>query len=126
MEELPNVLSFIDDYLEGTACDAKVKSQIHIAAEEIFVNIAHYAYTPDKGTASVNVKTCENPGTVTITFSDNGVPYNPLEKQDPDTTLPAGERPIGGLGIFMTKNIMDDVTYEYKDGRNVLTMTKKI
>ncbi|MBP5655609.1 MAG: SpoIIE family protein phosphatase [Clostridiales bacterium] len=126
VEELPNVLAFVDDYLDKIQCDPKSRSQIHIAAEEIFVNIAHYAYNPDKGTASVSVETHENPGSITITFSDNGTPYNPLAKEDPDTTLAVGERPIGGLGIFMTKNIMDDVTYEYKDGKNVLTMTKKV
>ena len=100
--------------------------QIGVAVEEIFVNIANYAYHPDKGTATVRVEVSGAPVCVTITFVDHGVPYDPLAKDDPDVTLSADAREIGGLGIFMTKRIMDDVAYEYKDGQNILTLKKNL
>ncbi len=74
----------------------------------------------------MRVEVSEDPVTVTITFIDHGVPYDPLAKQDPDLTLSADDRQIGGLGIFMTKKIMDDVAYEYKDGQNILTLKKQL
>ena len=100
--------------------------QIGVAAEEIFVNIAHYAYAPQKGCATVRVEVLEDPVSVVITFIDHGIPYDPLEKEDPDINLPAQQRQIGGLGIFMTKQLMDDVAYEYKDGQNILTLKKNL
>ena len=104
----------------------KAQTQIEIAVEEIFINIASYAYAPDKGMATVRVEVSGDPVAVTITFVDHGVPYDPLAKEDPDVTLSAEERGIGGLGIFMTKKLMDDVAYEYKDGKNTLTLKKQI
>ena len=112
--------------LEEADCPVKAQMQIGVAVEEIFINIANYAYAPDKGKATVCVEVSEEPVTVTITFVDHGVPYDPLAKADPDVTLPAVEREIGGLGIFMTKNLMDDVTYEYRDGKNILTLKKNL
>ena len=100
--------------------------QIEVAAEEIFINIASYAYAPDKGRATVRVEVSPDPVTVTITFIDQGMPYDPLAKEDPDVTLKAEDRPVGGLGIFMVKKTMDDVTYEYKDGKNILRIKKNI
>ena len=100
--------------------------EIDVAAEEIFVNIANYAYAPKEGKASVRVQVSEDPAEVTISFADSGTPYNPLEKEDPDVTLSAEEREIGGLGIYMTKEFMDHVSYEYRDGKNILTMRKKL
>ena len=123
-ENLPKVLSFVDEQLEAADCPMKIQMQIDIAVEEIFVNIAHYAYNPDVGTAKVRVEVMGNPPAVDITFIDNGVPYDPLAKADPDVTLSAEKRQIGGLGIFMVKKTMDDVKYEYLDGHNVLTMKK--
>jgi anti-sigma regulatory factor (Ser/Thr protein kinase) len=98
--------------------------QIEIAAEEVFVNIANYAYAPDKGRATVRVEVSGDPVMVTITFIDQGMPYDPLEREDPDVTLKAEDRPVGGLGIFMVKKTMDDVSYEYKNGRNILKLKK--
>ena len=121
---LPEVLSFIEKYLEEIGCSPKIQMQIAIAAEEIFVNIANYAYSPGRGKATVRVEVYEDPVTVTITFMDNGKPFDPTKKTDPDVTLSADERDIGGLGIFMTKKIMDDVSYEYSEGRNILTLKK--
>ena len=125
-ENLPRVMEFVDSKLETIDCPAKAQMQIDVAVEEIFVNIANYAYHPDKGNATVRVEVSGAPVCVTITFLDHGVPYDPLAKDDPDVTLSAEEREIGGLGIFMTKQIMDDVTYEYKNGQNILTLKKNL
>ena len=100
--------------------------QLDIAVEELFVNIANYAYVPDTGKATIRLEINEEPLSVSITFIDNGVPYDPLAKADPDITLSAEERAIGGLGIFMVKKSMDDMFYEYKDSQNVLTIVKKL
>ena len=123
---LQTVLDFIDKHLDAVDCPPKAKMQIEVAAEEIFINIASYAYAPDKGRATVRVEVSPDPVTVTITFIDQGMPYDPLAKEDPDVTLKAEDRPVGGLGIFMVKKTMDDVTYEYKDGKNILRIKKNI
>ncbi|MBR4510626.1 MAG: ATP-binding protein [Ruminococcus sp.] len=123
-ENLPQVLAFVDEQLEAADCPMKIQIQIDIAVEEIFVNIAHYAYAPETGKAMVRIETLADPPSVDITFIDNGVPYDPLAKADPDITLSAEERQIGGLGIFMVKKSMDDVKYEYLDGHNILTLKK--
>ncbi len=123
-ENLSAVNEFIDGFLEANDCPMKAQMQIDLAVEEIYVNIANYAYGEGTGKAEISVD--NNGGEITITFKDSGVPYNPLEKADPDIMLSADEREVGGLGIFLTKKNMDTVTYEYADGQNVLTMTKKI
>ena len=123
-DNLPQVLAFVDGELEAADCPMKIQMQIDIAVEEIFVNIAHYAYSPEVGTATVRVEVMGEPPAVDITFIDGGVPYDPLAKADPDITLSAEERQIGGLGIFMVKKSMDDVKYEYLDGHNILTLKK--
>lgn len=125
-EELDRVLDFVNETLEGTDCSMRIQTQIDIAVEEIFVNIANYAYNPEIGKAEIVVEITEKPVTVAITFEDSGVPYNPLEKQDPDITLNAEERDIGGLGIFMAKKSMDDIEYTYRDGKNILTIKKAL
>ena len=123
---LEKVLAFVDTELEQIDCPMKTQMQIDIAVEELYVNIATYAYAPGEGEATIRVETTQAPGTVTITFLDRGVPYNPLAKPDPDVTLSAAERQIGGLGIYMAKKYMDDMKYEYRDGQNILTITKKL
>ena len=125
-ENLPEVQAFVDEHLERADCPPKAQMQIAIAVEEIFINIASYAYAPDKGKAIVRVEVSEDPVTVTITFVDHGMPYDPLAKEDPDISLPAEKRDAGGLGIFMTKKIMDNVVYEYVDGQNILTLKKNL
>ena len=125
-ENLQEVLSFVDSHLEDMGVSMKAQMQIDIAVEELFVNIAHYAYAPDTGKAVVCVEKDEEKNQVSISFTDWGKPYNPLEKPDPDVTLSAEERSIGGLGIFMVKKSMDDMRYVYKDGQNILTITKKL
>ncbi len=124
VDNLEKVLEFVNTRLESAGCAPGTEMKIDLAVEEVFVNIAHYAYAPGTGNATVRVELTENPLTVFITFIDSGVPYDPLKKADPDVTLSAEEREIGGLGIFLTKKTMDDTTYEYKDGRNILTLKK--
>ena len=124
-ERLPEVLAFLEQHLEEMGCPFRVQMQITVAAEEIFVNIASYAYAPQKGTASVCLERFRDPEGVAVTFADRGIPFDPLEQADPDVSLSAEERRIGGLGIFMVKKTMDDVKYEYRDGQNILTLIKR-
>ena len=126
LENIEVVTDFVNEQLEALDCPMKAQMQIDIAIDELFGNIAHYAYNPEIGQATVRVEVIEDPLAVTITFIDNGVPYNPLEKEDPDTSLSAEEREIGGLGIYMVKKSMDDITYEYKDGQNILAIKKNL
>ena len=126
VENIETVTDFVNQQLEALDCPMKVQMQIDIAIDELFGNIAHYAYNPEIGQATVRVEVVEDPLSVVITFIDNGVPYDPLAKADPDTTLSAEERDIGGLGIYMVKKSMDDITYEYKDGQNILTIKKSL
>ena len=118
------VTDFVNEHLEALDCPMKAQMQIDIAIDELFGNIAHYAYNPEIGQATVRVEVVEDPLSVVITFIDNGVPYDPLAKADPDTTLSAEERDIGGLGIYMVKKSMDDIAYEYKNGQNILKIKK--
>ena len=123
---LDEVLAFVDSQLEAVDCPMKTQMQIDIAVEEIFVNIARYAYTPGTGDAVILVDADALNRSVTVEFRDRGIPFNPLAKADPDITLAAEERQIGGLGIYMVKKSMDDVRYVYKDGQNVFMFTKKM
>ena len=126
IENIETVTDFVNEQLEAFDCPMKAQMQIDIAIDELFGNIAHYAYNPEIGEATVRVEVIEDPMAVVITFIDNGVPYDPLKKEDPDTTLSIEEREIGGLGIFMVKKTMDDIAYEYKDGKNILTIRKNL
>ena len=126
VENIETVTDFVNEQLEALDCPIKAQMQIAIAIDELFGNIAHYAYNPEIGKATVRVEVIEDPLAVTITFIDNGVPYDPLAKADPDTTLSAEERDIGGLGIYMVKKSMDEIAYEYKDGQNILKIKKKL
>ena len=125
-DKLPEVLEFVRDNLAEMGCSEKDSNQIDIAVEEMFTNISSYAYSQETGPATVRVALEDDPLAVSIDFIDDGVPYDPLAKADPDTKLSVSERKRGGLGIFMTKKFMDEVNYEYKNGRNILTLKKKI
>jgi len=124
-ENLDEVLRFVEDALEDTGCSLEDQRQIAIAVEEVFINIVSYAYKPGRGDTTLRLDVSQDPAEVTITFIDHGVPFDPLAKEDPDIDLPAKQRKVGGLGIFVVKNLMDDVFYEYRDGQNILTMKKK-
>lgn len=125
-KNLLKVQSFIDEQLEEVDCPMLTQTAIDIAVEELFVNIASYAYAPATGNTVIRVTRYEDPLSVEITFIDSGMQYDPLAKPDPDTTLAARQRKIGGLGIFMVKKSMDGVNYEYKDGKNILTIKKNL
>ena len=126
VKNLDEVMAFVDAFLEEAGCPMKTQMQIDLAVEEIFVNIASYAYAPKTGLATIRLEPADCGDAVTIVMIDQGIPYDPLSKADPDITLSADERQIGGLGILLTKKNMDDVKYEYANGSNVLTLKKTI
>ena len=126
VDRLEEVLAFVDTALEELDCPMKAQMQIDVATEEIFVNVASYAYAP--GTGDVRIQIGADPGTrtFTVTFTDSGIPYDPLQKEDPDVTLSAEKRDVGGLGIFMVKKSMDRVAYRRENGQNIFRMEKQI
>ena len=124
-QSLEAVQAFISAQLEGYDCPVELEIPLQIAVEELFVNIAHYAYAPDEGMAWIDCDIIENDRPrIIIRFMDEGKPFNPLAKPDADITLSAQERNIGGLGIFMVKESMDVVSYLYENNRNILTIEK--
>lgn len=128
VKELALVNEFIEGELEKFETPFKVVTQINLAVEELFVNIAHYAYEneSEENTAEISIDFDETEKQISISFVDSGVKFDPLAKEDPDITLSAEERKIGGLGIHLVKQLMDNVTYEYKNNKNILTIYKKI
>ena len=124
--ELDTVQGFVDEALDQVPCTPETRLQLQIAVEELFVNIASYAYAPDRGEAVIGCRVEQEPPSITIQFRDWGKPFDPLAKKDADITLSAEERGIGGLGIYMVKNSMDDVRYQYENGQNVLTIHKNL
>ena len=125
IEMLSDVISFVEETLESYEFSIKTQTAICVAIEEIFVNVAHYAYEDGNGDVAISIGFDEQSRTVMFRIADKGVPFNPLNKPDPDTTLSVEEREIGGLGIFITKKTMDTVNYTYENEQNILTMTKK-
>ena len=126
IENLPAVTSFLDEILEAAGSSMKSQMQLDVAMDELFGNIARYAYVPGEGDATVRVSVDEANRVAEITLIDRGVPFNPLEALPPDTTASAADRPIGGLGIFLVRKTMDEMTYAREEDRNVLTLRKKI
>ena len=126
IENIGQVTDFVDEQLEKIQCPLKIQTQINIAIDELFGNIAQYAYYPETGQATVQVEIAEEPVSVILTFIDQGRSFNPLANEDPDITLPPEMRQTGGLGIFMVKKTMDEMTYRYERGRNILRICKKI
>lgn len=123
-ENIPVVTEFVNDLLEKAGCPPKARMQIDVAIDEIFSNIAHYAYAPHTGMATVQVEAGGEPCAAVLTFVDSGAPHDPLARETPDIHAPLGQRPIGGLGIFLVKQMMDDVRYERRSAHNVLTVVK--
>ena len=126
IDRLDDVQEFVSRRLESVSCSDTTRMHLALAVEEVFVNIASYAYSPETGPATVRVEVSEEPLAAIVSFIDRGVPYDPLAKDDPDITLAASDRQIGGLGVFLTKRLMDDVRYEYRDGQNILTIRKEL
>ena len=124
VENLDIVTEFVNVQLDAMACPMKIQMKIAVVIDEVFSNIAQYAYPEGHGEVTVLVEALENPEGVSMTFVDQGLYYDPLQKQDPDITLGINERQVGGLGIFMIKKLMDEVRYEYKEGQNRFTMIK--
>ena len=120
LENIPQVCEFLEHVLEGQDAPMKVIAQANMAADEIFSNIVRYS----GATAAVVDCTVMENQTV-IRFMDNGKPYDPTAQPEPDTSLPAEERAIGGLGIFMVKKSMDGMSYTYTEGKNILTIEKR-
>ena len=125
-ESLSDVLGFVEQTLESFECPMKTQMAICVAIEEVFVNVAHYAYPDSEGDMTLGIGFAEESRTVTFRMADKGIPFDPLKKTDPDITLSAEDREIGGLGIFITKKTMDSLSYAYENGENILTMIKKI
>ena len=125
-ESLNDVLSFVEETVEGFECPMKTQMALCVAIEEVFVNVAHYAYPESEGDMTLHISFDEESRNITFRMTDKGVPFDPLKKPDPDITLSAEEREIGGLGIFIAKKTMDSLSYSYENGENILTMIKKI
>ena len=126
IDSLNDVLGFVEEKLQEYGCPMKTQMAICVAIEEVFVNIANYAYPGSTGDMTLGIGFAEDSRTLTFRLSDKGVAFDPLQKPDPDITLSAEQRQIGGLGIFITKKTMDSLTYAYENGENILTMTKNI
>ncbi len=124
-KNLEPVIGFLEENLESLDCPFKEQQQICIAVEELFVNIVNYAYPEYAGPADLVIRELPD-RVIEVILRDSGVPFNPLEQKDPDVTLKAEDRQIGGLGIYMVKKSMDEVTYHFENGQNVLTLRKKI
>jgi anti-sigma regulatory factor (Ser/Thr protein kinase) len=125
-EELPNVLAFAEEMLEQAGAPMKTVIALSVAIEEVFVNVARYAYPGGEGDVTLDIDFDEGTRKITFRLCDRGIPFDPLKKPDPDITLSAEDRDIGGLGIFITRQTMDEVSYAYENGENHLTMIKTI
>ncbi len=123
-ENLYPVLEFAKEFLEEQGCSVKIQMLFEVCMEEWFINVAHYAYPDQTGPVEVQIKLDEE--TVELVFTDSGIPFDPLEKEDPDVTLSTEEREIGGLGIYLIKKKMDEVSYRYENQKNIFMFRKKI
>ncbi len=126
VSEIDVVTDFVNAELEELSCPMRARIQLDVAIDELFGNIARYAYPDGEGQATVRVEEVSDPYGVALTFIDSGIPFNPLERDDPDTSLSAEERGIGGLGIFVVKKSMDKIEYTYRGGQNVLRIEKRL
>lgn len=124
LERLRSVVGFVETAVKAAGCKKEDLDKILVSVDELFTNIAQYAYGEGGGECEIALEIAD--GVVSVRFTDSGIPYNPLSKKDPDVTLTAEERDIGGLGIYMVKKSMDAMEYERRDGKNILTIRKKI
>ena len=125
LDALSEVVAFTESEIEKADCPMKTALSLTVAIEEMFVNVANYAYT-NGGTATLAIEHDREKNEILFRLTDSGIPFNPLAKPDPDITLPVEKRKIGGLGIFMMKKAMDEVFYANENGKNILTMIKKL
>ncbi len=125
-ENIEPITEFIDRALEERGCPLRAQMQIRVAIDELVANISQYAYPEGTGEVTVSFDFDETTRTAELTFTDSGIPYDPLKKEDPDVTLSAAERPIGGLGIFLVRKTMDAMQYRRENGKNILTIRKRL
>ena len=125
-EALDTVTGFVEEKLASCDCSMRTLLQLRLAIEEVFVNIASYAYSPAEGEAEVRCEVLEDPLRVVVQFLDSGRPFDPLAREDADTSEEALMSREGGLGILLVKKTMDDVQYSYEGGKNILTIVKKL
>ncbi len=126
INNIEKATDFINRILEKADCPMKAQIQLDIALDELMSNVARYAYAHGTGDVTVSLKILDDPRRAVLTLTDTGVPYDPLKKEDPDVTLSVEDRQIGGLGIFIVKQSMDEMTYAYEDGKNIITIVKYI
>ena len=127
IDELPNVISFIESELEKLNFDFTIITEFNLVVEELFVNIANYAYKEkENGKCKISIDYDKEKQEVKITIEDNGIKFNPLEKEDPNFDIPEEEIPIGGLGIYLVKKNMDNIEYKYEDNKNILILSKNV
>ncbi len=125
IQEVPQLAAFVDEVCEALGFDEMDTLQMNLAIEEAVVNVMSYAY-PEGTKGNVDISAQKEGGDLVFVISDSGKPFDPTAKGEVDTTLPAEERSIGGLGIHLVRHLMDSIGYEYKDGHNVLTLKKKL
>ena len=125
IETIPQLNEFIDTVAEEIGLDMSLTMSLNLAIEEAVVNVMEYAY-PEGEQGNVDIEVIANDKWLTFIISDNGIPFDPTTQEDADTTLSAEERPIGGLGIFLVRQLMDSINYQRKDGKNILTLIKKM
>ena len=126
LENLDKVNDFVQRAISSCDCSKKSIMQLGVIVEEIFVNVVSYAYPDGVGQVAIQIEIQENPLAITLTFADSGIAYNPLENDDPNLELSVEERQIGGLGIYLVKNMVEEISYNYKDGKNILSLTKNL
>lgn len=125
IETIPQLNEFIDTVAEEIGLDMSLTMSLNLAIEEAVVNVMEYAY-PEGEQGNVDIEVIADDKWLTFIISDNGIPFDPTTQEDADTTLSAEERPIGGLGIFLVRQLMDSINYQRKDGKNILTLSKKM
>lgn len=126
-DSLDNVTEFIDELLEDLPCSPEARAKLDMATEEIFVNIASYAYAPDTGQATIRGSVLQEPPcTLTLIFEDSGKKFNPLEREAPNLSPAIRRRIVGGLGIFLARSMADEISYEYRDEKNILSVKKNM
>ncbi len=126
IESIETATDSLNEILEEAGCSLHNQMILDVALDELMSNVARYAYAPGTGNITLTAEILEDPKRIVLTLADSGVPYDPLKKEDPDTSLSAEERKIGGLGIFIVKQSMDDMTYAYIDNQNIVTITKNL